>query len=329
MAIRSRGKSFMVDVTVDGVRGTGTAATEHEAKVLEAELRLSLLNGQAHNGQGKGWTLGQAFERTCELVWKGTLAEVGSVRNGKAAVEYFGEKTPLAEVTTDCVDGYIARLQQIGNSNSTVNRKLAALSRILSFAVQRDKLVKVPHLERRKENASRIRFLTQQEETEALAWLSQWGYDEHAEALCVLIDTGLRPSELWKLQARDLDFERGVLSIWETKNENPRSVPMVTRVQEILLRRREIRPKGTLFTLNNGRFEDGWDRMKLAMGLERDDQFVPYALRHTCASRLVQRGTNIVIVQEWLGHKTITVTRKYGHLCPKNLMDAARVLEAC
>jgi integrase len=34
------------------------------------------------------------------------------------------------------------------------------------------------------------------------------------------------------------------------------------------------------------------------------------------------------VVQEWLGHKTITVTMRYAHLSPKSLLAAVSVLEA-
>ncbi|MGH9152990.1 MAG: tyrosine-type recombinase/integrase [Acidimicrobiales bacterium] len=40
-------------------------------------------------------------------------------------------------------------------------------------------------------------------------------------------------------------------------------------------------------------------------------------LRHTCASRLIGLGAHTKVIQEWLGHKSITVTIDvYGHLCP-------------
>lgn len=68
--------------------------------------------------------------------------------------------------------------------------------------------------------------------------------------------------------------------------------------------------------------------MKALIGLAEDTQFVPYALRHTCCSRLVQRGVNLRVVQEWMGHKTITVTLRYAHLCPTNLLNAVNVLNS-
>lgn len=70
-----------------------------------------------------------------------------------------------------------------------------------------------------------------------------------------------------------------------------------------------------------------WNRLRSQMKLNTDKQFVVYALRHTCASRLIQKGVSLRVVGDWLGHKSLTVTMRYAHLSPTNLTDAAKVLE--
>ena len=66
--------------------------------------------------------------------------------------------------------------------------------------------------------------------------------------------------------------------------------------------------------------------MRTDMGLDDDKEFVLHCLRHTCASRLVQKGVQIQVVQQWLGHKSIQMTLRYAHLNVNNLMDAVHVL---
>jgi integrase len=63
------------------------------------------------------------------------------------------------------------------------------------------------------------------------------------------------------------------------------------------------------------------------MGLKDDKQFVPHALRHTCASRLAQGGMTIQKIQRWLGHKSLTQTMRYAHLTPADLVEGAGLLE--
>ena len=326
MSIRERGNTYMVDVTKLGKRTRIACATRAEAESVNGQLAAAV----AVIIEPQGWTLRQAVDQCKGAVWQGKGGERSAVRNSEAAIAFFGESVRLDEITTDWVDAWIARLKQIGNSNGTVNRKLAALSKAMSYAHRRGKVKARPHFERQLESEGRLRYLTQPEEAQALATLSQWGKDDHAEAFCVLVDSGIRPSELWRLEGRDCNFENGTMAIWQTKNKHPRSVPMTQRVREIIARRNELTLKGQrLFPFDNDWMGNAWERMKHAMGLSEDLQFVPYALRHTCASRLVQRGVNLRVVQEWMGHKTITVTMRYAHLSPTNLLEAVKVLEAC
>jgi len=329
--IRPRGESYLVDVTVRGERKTVTCSTFDEAKAVHAMLRAQLLNGGDGSSPVKpqGWTLGEAVEKAREIAWDGRPGGVNAIRNAEQAVGFFGARTPLQEISPEWIDGYVSRLQQIGNSNATINRKLAALSKVFTLAVQRGKIVAKPHMERKAEGQGRIRFLTQGEETAALEVLSQLGKDEHAEAFCVLVDSGLRPGELWRLEGRDVNLTTGTMAIWETKNKQARSVPMTSRVKEILERRMGLYAVGPLFPYDNFWFGHVWDRMKSHLGFDNDEHFIPYALRHTCASRLVQRGVHLRVVQEWMGHKTLQITMRYAHLSPANLLEAVKVLEAC
>ena len=52
-----------------------------------------------------------------------------------------------------------------------------------------------------------------------------------------------------------------------------------------------------------------------------------HILRHTCASHLGQRGVNLYVVKEWLGHSSIKVTERYAHLSQGNLSGALAALE--
>lgn len=324
--IRQRGNSFLVDVTVDGVRKTAKCDSMDEAKTIHTKLKAQLLNTVE---QADYWALAEAAEKCHVAIWNGLASESGAVRNIQSAIDFFGANTLLDEIQGEWIDAYIARLKQIGNSNATVNRKLSALSRVISFAHQRGKVKAKPYMQKQKESQGRIRFLTQEEEMRSLAYLSQWGKDDHAEAFCVLVDTGLRPGELWRVESRDVHMGNNVISIWQTKNGEARSVPMTQRVREIIARRMPIIAVGPLFPFDNDWMQRAWDRLRHAMQLADDKQFVVYALRHTCASRLVQRGVPLLVVKDWLGHKGIQVTIRYAHLSPTNLMEAVRVLEAC
>ena len=52
-----------------------------------------------------------------------------------------------------------------------------------------------------------------------------------------------------------------------------------------------------------------------------------HILRHTCASRLVQRGVGIYEVMQWLGHANINTTLRYAHLAPDMHMRSLAALQ--
>lgn len=334
--IRKRGDSFLVDVSYKGVRRTGTFNTLESAIEGQGSIKADLMReakGTAVSDDGKllkiSWTLQQAYEATCDRFWVAEKCTDWQKlrRNGEMILEHFGKDTRLDSITTEDVDGWIKVLRKRGNSNATINRKQSSLSKMFTCAMRRDGCTKRPDIETYKEMEGRLRWLSKQEEVSMLALMTQWSKDEHAEALCILVDTGLRPKELWQMQGKDVHMEEGFLSVWKSKTGKTRSVPMTSRVKEILSRRMELTPTGRLFPYKNAWFEHVWDMARQQLGFAEDAEFLPYILRHTCASRLVQRGVSLQVVKEWLGHENIKTTMRYAKLAPTNLLAAVKVLE--
>jgi hypothetical protein len=58
------------------------------------------------------------------------------------------------------------------------------------------------------------------------------------------------------------------------------------------------------------------------MGLSDDEDFVFHALRHTRATRLVQHGVNLRVIQQFMGHKAIQTTLRYAHVSDDMLASA-------
>lgn len=320
--IRRRGSSFQANIMVNGVRRTATLPTRKEAEEWRVDARRALV---AEAASPVGWTLAEAFDKTMSVTWGGTRGEASAVINGRAALDHFGPEALLSTIDVAALDGYVAALQAKGNSDGTINRKLAALSKIMTVALDRGALDRKPKFPRRREAKGRVRFLSDREEADLLHILRQWGRDLEADLVTVLVDTGLRVGEALRLSNQDVDHQRRLVTVWENKADLPRTVPLTTRAAAVLAAR--AREHGPLFPITKHQFRHTWERARGHMGLLDDQQFVPHALRHTCASRLVQRGVPIKMVQEWLGHRTLTVTMRYAHLSPANLLDAVKVLE--
>jgi len=323
--IRQRGSSWLVDVTVNGKRRTATCKTFAEAEEKRAALMCESTGGRG----SQPWSIGFAFERTCERVWKGTRSEGHATRNGQMAVDFFGADTPLDQIDSAWIDQWVETLERKGSSDATINRKLAALSKIFTVAAQRGGCTNKPYIPKRKESQGRIRYLGEGEEEELLATFYHFGKREHRDAVIVLVDTGIRTGELWNLRACDIDSKNKLIHVWENKGDLPRSVPMTDRVAGVIARRLSgLDRNDRLFPYDNWWMRNGWARVRDHLGHTDDPQFVPHMLRHTCASRLIQRGAPLKVVQEWLGHKTISITMRYSHLAPRNLQAAASLLES-
>lgn len=59
----------------------------------------------------------------------------------------------------------------------------------------------------------------------------------------------------------------------------------------------------------------------------RKDKLVFHSLRHSFASRLVEKGVDLYVVGQLMGHSDLTMTKRYSHLRPNTLRAAVKTLE--
>jgi integrase len=184
-----------------------------------------------------------------------------------------------------------------------------------------------PKIRRVKETENRIRFLTDDEEITLFQLLEALGYSAQAEAVRVLLYTGFRCGELWKLEKRDVNLIEGTLTLWQTKNGHARTIPILDCIRPIIEARMSIEGSQHLFPEgSNPWLRNAWEKARELMGKTDDPQFVPHMLRHTCATRLSQSGVSLPVIKEWLGHTTIQTTIRYAHFNKKDLLSAAQAL---
>ena len=221
------------------------------------------------------------------------------------------------------MDTLIAGLRQRGNSNATINRKMAALSKLLRKAYKMGDIRSLPEFKRLKEKAGRIRFLEPEEEARLFAAISEKS-DLYGRFCVFLIDTGARLGEGTSLRWQDIQGER--VTFWLTKSGKSRSVPLTERASAAI-QASEKRKRGPFSTIVQAKFRAAWNEAKQEVGLGAEPDVVPHILRHTCASRLVQGGIDIRRVQTWLGHQTLQMTMRYAHLASGDLDICVPILE--
>jgi len=137
----------------------------------------------------------------------------------------------------------------------------------------------------------------------------------------VALYTGMRKGEILKLTWKDIDFNRRVVYVRDSKNGQAREIPMADEVSDTLAELPVT--TGFVFTRRDGSnvtsmrtaFENAVRRAKL-------EDFSFHDLRHTFASHLVMSGVDLLTVKELLGHKTITMTLRYAHLSASHKQKA-------
>jgi len=264
-------------------------------------------------------TLSQLRDKTIARVWADQkTAKLSAYLAGRIVAE-LGKTKAVSCLTARDIDRFIETLEAKGNSNGTINRQLAVLSKMLHFARTREYISAVPHIAFKRAGKGRDRFLSVEEESKVLALLRLWSRDDEHDLVVFLLDTGARVGEALKLTWQDVAVTRATFR--DTKNGATRSVPLTHRVAMIMKAREGMaRP----FDLDYQRVRLLWDRVRQHLGLP---DVVIHSLRHTCASRLVQRGASIQYVKEWLGHKTLSMTMRYAHLAPESLDSMVALLE--
>lgn len=320
----------MVSVGSGYGRYRQTFKTKEEAMIAEAEaLMRQNTTGSALMPVGKakvdvGPTLKDAYDLTWRLHWSQNKSGKTHSDACRCIFRSIPSQTPVSEITSELILEAMEEWEEQGNSGSTVNRKGSHLRMMLKTAADRGWIATVPKVPTRREGKHRIRWINEAEELKILTTCAHLGLDELRDFIIVAIDTGFRRGEL--LGLRPHDFVNGLIHLHEgtTKTDKARSVPATSRVTEILSRRSNQR---TVFSLTAASLRHQWRVLRAALKLEDDPQFVVHMLRHTCASRLVQRGVSLAVVQKWMGHSNIQTTLRYAHLAPESLLVGKDALE--
>jgi site-specific recombinase XerD len=304
------------------------------------------LRGELRRSQEKGQPI--PFEEFADEYltnWSSVEKKPSSYGRDKYSAEhlkkYFGRK-PITEITRRDVERYVGKRKKtlIGPKDNrrplrpaTVNRELCCLKNMLRKAVDWEYIPTNPAwgVKQSKENPPEFEFLTLEEADRVVKVCAS-----HIKTFLILaLNTGMRRGELFSLEWRDVDANKGqngIITLRDTKNNETRHIPMNNRVREVLANhpRRIINGKKCPLILCNeegksyvnlrGSFETALVNAEITKHLRIHD------LRHTFASHLTMKGIDLRTVAKLLGHRDIKVTMRYAHLAPDHLQAAVDVL---
>jgi site-specific recombinase XerD len=159
----------------------------------------------------------------------------------------------------------------------------------------------------------------------------------HRVILMTLYGTGLRREELCRLKVTDIDSQRMVVHVRQGKGNKDRDVTLSPRLLEVLRAYWKWRkPKTYLFpSLYRKRPEQPidsktvWHAVREAArraGIKK--KVSPHLLRHSWATHLLERGTDLKAIQVLLGHVDLESTTIYLHLSQRHLQGVNNPIDA-
>jgi len=252
-------------------------------------------------------------------------------------------KTKADSFRADQIDGlmirgYLGLLQKKKNKKATIARKLSAIRSFFRELVKHGVIL---------ENPVELILTPKQEQTipaylpvdDMFRLLDSIKADNLAglrnrAIFETLYSCGLRVSELSGMNLFDVDFTKSVIRVLG-KGDRERIVPIGRKALEaIKAYRQRLREESGIsddtnaplfLNRNQGRLTVRsiariLDKIAKECGLLAPVS--PHALRHTFATHMLDAGADLRIVQELLGHKSLSTTQKYTHVSIDRLMEA-------
>jgi integrase len=123
--------------------------------------------------------------------------------------------------------------------------------------------------------------------------------------------------EILQLRWQDVDFQRQVITLHDTKNGERRSLPLTGHALALMQHHAKIRRIDSpfVFPSRNGKkpfdIRRAWEA---ALKKANIPDFCFHDLRHSAASYLAMNGASLAEIAEILGHKTLSMVKRYAHL---------------
>ncbi len=237
--------------------------------------------------------------------------------------------------TVDVMDlrGFIAGQIQKGLNKTTVSRRLSSIRSFFRYLYREGHLKTNPAKLVSNPKMPKLlpRFLSVDDVFSLIEKPQGIGFIPARDRaiLELLYASGLRVSELAGINTDDLSMKESLIKV-RGKGKKERIVPVGSKAVDALksyIIERMLRKSAerALFLNRAGkRLTDRGVRrivVKYARAMALHGHIGPHTLRHSFASHLLQGGADLRVIQELLGHASLSTTQKYTHLDIAHLMD--------
>lgn len=224
-----------------------------------------------------------------------------------------------AEINEDSIKDYLYMLSNKQYSKSTINQHVNAIKFYLEKILRQKR--KSYFIERPR-GEKKLPVVLSIDEVQSI--FKNIRNLKHKAILTLLYSSGMRIGEILQLKIEDIDSDRMLIHIRNSKGAKDRLVPLAENVV-ILLRAyyRKYKPEVYLF---NGETNLQYSATSIRRVLEKavhkayiKKRVTPHTLRHSYATHLLERGTDLRYIQILLGHSSVKTTEIYTHVSTKNL----------
>jgi integrase len=346
MSLYRRGGVWWYDFQVKGIRArqsTGSTSRS-EATRVEALRKAELINLREEVNSCKPSPKFDVFAQTEFASWSENQhrehpsTHERYMRSVKVLIQFFDHRTLDTISSADAERFKILRRRQRRKyakdgrsvSPAAVNRDLAVLRVLFNLAIR---------LRMAKSNPlAGVKLLPEQnEQMRVISWEEETRYFSAAtqplrDVATLMLETGMRPGEVFRLRKTDVNLELGFLCIPTGKTPFARrTIPLTGRGRTVLKHRMLLNTFGLLFP---SRYDPerpiNWLRKAHLNAIRRARVHPPfriYDLRHTALTRMAMAGIDLPTLRELAGHANIQMTMRYIHPTPEHKREAMRKLE--
>ena len=156
---------------------------------------------------------------------------------------------------------------------------------------------------------------------------------KHKTMIMLGYGCGLRVSEITRLELKDIDEDRRVLFIRKAKGKKDRVVSL-SPVMIVMLREYKVKYKPATYLFEGQFAETAYSirsleaiiqAAKSKAGISKSGSM--HMLRHSFATHLLEKGTDVVFIQKLLGHNNLKTTLRYLHVTNKDIINILSPLE--
>jgi integrase/recombinase XerD len=240
----------------------------------------------------------------------------------KSFLIFYREK-PVAEITNEDVIVYNNDYILKNNLSASFQNQIVNAIKLFFQTIRETKMM-VDKIHRPKRSKLLPNVLSKEEVKSIIEALTNV---KHKTMLSLIYACGLRRSELLNLTFKDIQSDRKLLVIKQSKGKKDRIVPISDKIIEMLRDYyKQYLPKTWLFEgqqestkYSDRSLEEVLKKSIRLAGINKPVSL--HWLRHSYATHLLESGTDLRYIQELLGHSSSKTTEIYTHVSTKNIQN--------